>query len=297
MGFTDNVLTARAIASRKGYRIDPNQELLALGMVNLTAGISRGFPISSSASRTVVPASLGSRSQLVSVIGSGFVVITLLALRPALSQIPRAALAAVIITAAIAIIDLGSFARLWRISPEEAVLAVAAVIGVIVLGVLYGIVIAVAMSIAVALARIGRPHDAVLGDLPEHDGWVDIGEYPNAVTAAGLVVFRFDAPLIFINAERFSDRIDEVLSAAPDPIDWLVIDCEGIGTLDASAVDVLQEVIASLERRHIGTVAVARTNDHVLDRMRRARLTEPGGPIRVFPTINAAVRAFGLRPR
>lgn len=297
VGFTDNVLTARAIASRKGYRIDPNQELLALGMINLTAGISRGFPISSSASRTAVPASLGSRTQLVSVIGSGFVVITLLAVRPVLSQIPRAALAAVIVIAAIAIIDLRSFARLWRISPEEGVLAAAATIGVLVLGVLYGIVIAVAMSIAVALARIGRPHDAVLGDLPEHDGWVDVGEYPNAVTTAGLVVFRFDAPLIFINAERFSDRIDEVLSAACDPIDWLVIDCEGIGTLDASAVDVLQEVIASLERRHISTVAVARTNDHVLDRMRRARLTEPGGPIRVFPTINAAVRAFGIRPK
>jgi sulfate permease, SulP family len=295
VGFTDNVLTARAIASRKGYRIDPNQELLALGMINLTAGISRGFPISSSASRTAVPASLGSRTQLVSVIGSGFVVVTLLALRPVLSQIPRAALAAVIITAAIAIIDLRSVAGLWRISPEEGVLAVAATIGVIVLGVLYGIVIAVAMSIAVALARMARPHDAVLGDLPEHDGWVDTAEYPNALTAAGLVVFRFDAPLFFMNAERFSDRIDEVLAATPDPVDWLVIDCEGIGALDASGVDVLLDLVAALDRRRIGTVAVARANEHVLDRMRRAHLTEPDGPIRVFPTINAAVHAFDRR--
>ena len=295
VGFTDNVLTARAIASRKGYRIDPNQELLALGMINLTAGVSQGFPISSSASRTAVPAALGSRTQLVSVIGSAFVVVTLLGLRPVLSEIPRAALAAVIITAAITIIDVRGFASLWRVSPEEGVLAVAATIGVVVLGVLYGIVIAVAMSIAVALARLARPHDAVLGDLPEHDGWVDIVEYPNAVTEDGLVVFRFDAPLFFLNAERFSDRVDEVLAAAPAPVEWLLIDCEGIGALDASGVDVLSELVPSLDRRRIGTIAVARANDHVLDRLRRARLTEPDGAIRVFPTINAAVRAFGSR--
>lgn len=295
VGFTDNVLTARAIASRKGYRIDPNQELLALGMINLTAGISQGFPISSSASRTAVPASLGSRTQLVSVIGSGFVVVTLLALRPVLSEIPRAALAAVIITAAITIIDLRGFASLWRFSPEEGVLAVAATTGVVVLGVLYGIVIAVAMSIAVALARMTRPHDAVLGDLPEHDGWVDTAEYPNAVTEPGLVVFRFDAPLFFLNAERFSDRVDEVLAAAPDGVAWLVIDCEGIGTIDASGVDILIELVGSLDRRRIDTIAVARANDRLLDRLRRARLADPEGPIRVFPTINAAVRAFGSR--
>lgn len=296
VGFTDNVLTARAIAARKGYRIDPNQELVALGMINLTAGVSQGFPISSSASRTAVPASLNSRTQLVSVIGSGFVVITLLGLRPVLSQIPRAALAAVIILAAVTIIDLRGFASLWRVSPEEGALAVAATVGVVVLGVLYGIVIAVAMSIAVALARIARPHDAVLGDLPEHDGWVDVGEYPGAVTEPGLVVFRFDAPLFFLNAERFSDRVDEVLAAAPDAVAWLVIDCEGIGALDASALDMLSELVGSLDGRRIGTIAVARANEQVLGRLRRARLIEPEGAIRVFPTINAAVHAFGSRP-
>ena len=167
VGFTDNVLTARAIASRKGYRIEPNQELLALGLTNLTSGLSQGFPLSSSASRTAVPASLGSRTQLVSLVAAAFVVASLLFARPLLAEIPRTALAAVILMAAATIIDVSGFVSLWRVSRAECVLAVVATTGVVVLGVLYGIVIAVALSIAVALANIARPHDAVLGDMPD----------------------------------------------------------------------------------------------------------------------------------
>jgi sulfate permease, SulP family len=295
VGFTDNVLTARAIAADKGYRIEPNQELFALGMINLSAGLSRGFPISSSASRTAVPASLGSRTQLVSLVGSAFVIVTLLGLRPVLSQIPRAALAAVIISAALSIIDLDGFIDLWRVSHKEFTLAVVAVLGVIALGVLYGIVIAVALSIGVALSRIAHPHDAVLGDLPGLDGWVDIGEYPTATTAPGLVVFRFDAPLFFLNAERFRDRVDQVLGDNPGGAEWLVIDCEGIGEIDASAIDVLRDLLVRLGRERVRVVAVARANDYVLSRLKRAELIEPAGPLFVFPTINAAVRAFHQR--
>jgi len=297
VGFSDNVLTARAIAAGRGYRIDANQELLALGLTNLTSGLSRGFPVSSSASRTAVPASLGSRTQLVSLINAAFLVVALLAMRSLLAQIPRAALAAVIVSAAIAIIDVAGYRSLWRVSREEFGLAVVTALGVIVLGVLVGVLVAVILAVTVALYRIARPHDAVLGDYPGADGWVDVGAYPEAVTEPGLVVFRFDAPLFFVNAERFRDRVEQVLVDNPGKEEWLVLDFEGVGALDATALDALVEVAASAEELEVRVVGVARANDWVIARLARAELLEPAGPLRIFPTINAAVTAYRQRCR
>lgn len=295
VGFADNVLTARAIGRKQGYRIDPNQELFALGAVNLTAGLSQGFPISSSASRTAVPASLGSRTQLVSIVASAFVVATLLGLRPALAHLPRTALAAVILMAAIAIIDVPGFVGLWRISGTEALLAGITTTAVIVLGVLPGVVVAVLLSLAVALRRLAHPHDAVLGDVPDLDGWVDVGEFPSALAADGLLVFRFDAPLFFFNAERFVERVEHALVENPGDEEWLVIDCEGIGSIDVTATDGLRDLLDRMADAHVSVVALARANDRVLDTLRRAELLEPEGPLREFPTINRAVRAFRNR--
>ena len=292
VGFTDNVLTARSIASRQGYKVDPNQELLALGMTNLSAGLSQGFPVSSSASRTAVPASLGSKTQLVSLVAAVMVVATLLVLGPLLAQIPRAALAAIIIAAALAIIDLPGYRALWKVSRQEAALAVAAAAAVLVLNVLYGVLVAVSLSVLFALGRMARPHDAVLGDQPSLDGWVEIDAYPDAVTEPGLLVYRFDAPLFFLNADRFRSRVQEMLEENPGKEEWLVLDFEGIGALDATAVDALGELQDELTGRGIGLVAVARANDDVVMRLRRADLLEPSGPVRSFATINAAVRAF-----
>jgi MFS superfamily sulfate permease-like transporter len=291
VGYSDNVLTARSIAAGKGYRIDANQELFALGWTNLAAGVSQGFPISSSASRTAVPASLGSRTQLVSIVASAFVVVTLLVLRPVLADIPRAALAAVIVSAAIAIIDVGGYRSLWRVSRIEFALAVIAALGVIVFDVLVGVLVAVALSIVVALFRIARPHDAVLGDLPGLDGWVDAVAYPDARTEPGLLVYRFDAPLFFVNAERFRERLEHELIENPGPEEWVVLDFGSIGALDATALDVLAELVVSVRELGVQVIAIARANDTVLDRLRRAGLLAPDGALRVFPTINGAVRA------
>jgi high affinity sulfate transporter 1 len=295
VGYTDNVLTARSVASRHGYRIDANQELLALGLTNLASGLSQGFPVSSSASRTAVPASLGSKTQLVSLLAAAFVIATLVALRPVLAEIPRAALAAVVISAAIAIIDVAGYRTLWKVSREEAVLAVVAALGVILFGVLSGVIVAVTLSILVALYRIARPHDAILGDYPSLDGWVDVAAYPGAVTEPGLAVYRFDAPLFFGNAERFCDRVEQALVDNPGKEQWLVLDFEGIGALDATALDALAVLLDRLAALDVEVVAVARANDSVLDRLRRAALVEPAGPLRTFATINSAVRAYRQR--
>jgi high affinity sulfate transporter 1 len=292
VGYSDNVLTARSVAARHGYRIDANQELLALGLTNLTAGLSQGFPVSSSASRTAVPASLGTRTQLVSLVASASVVATVLVLAPALGKIPRAALAAVIVSAAIAILDVPGYRALWRVGREEAVLAAVAALGVVVFDVLVGVLVAVSLSIVVAFYRIARPHDAVLGDYPGLDGWVGVDRYPEAVTERGLVVYRFDAPLFFVNADRFRSRVELALDESPGEEEWLVLDFEGIGALDATALDTLADLVDDVD---VDVVAVARANDAVLDRLARAGLVEPAGRLRVFPTINGAVRAYRQR--
>jgi high affinity sulfate transporter 1 len=296
VGYSDNVLTARSIAARQGYRVDPNQELLALGLTNLSAGLSQGFPVSSSASRTAVPASLGSKTQLVSLVAAAFVLTTLAFLGPLLEEIPRTALAAVIVTAALAIIDVPGYRALWRVSRQEAAIAVATALGVIVFDVLVGVLVAVSLAGLVALGRVARPHDAVLGDMPSLDGWVELEDHPQASTEPGLLVYRFDAPLFFVNADRFRARVEQVLEENPGREEWLVLDLEGVGSLDATALDGLAELVEGLAAEGVVQVAVARPNHDVHDRLRRAGLLEPEGVVRSFATINAAVRAFRERP-
>jgi high affinity sulfate transporter 1 len=297
VGYSDNVLTARSLASRHGYRIDANQELLALGLTNLASGLSQGFPISSSASRTAVPASLGSKTQLVSLVASVFVVGSLLGLRPLLGDIPRPALAAVIVSAAFAIIDFRGYRNLWKVSREEAALALATTFAVIVFGVLTGVVAAVLLSLLVAFTRFARPHDAVLGDDPTVDGWVEMGVHPTAVTEPGLLVYRFDAPLIFINADRFCARVEAALDHNPGDEEWIVLDFEGIGAVDATGLDTLAALVDRLRALNLVVVAIARANDEVSARLRRAGLLEPSGSIKEFATINSAVRAYRRRAR
>jgi sulfate permease, SulP family len=295
VGFTDNLLTARSLAAPRRQAIDPNQELLALGLTNLVAGASRGFPVSSSASRTAVPASLGSTTQLVSILAAGVVVAALTVARPLLEHIPRAALAAVIVAAAFSILDVAGFRSLWRINREEALLAAASAAGVVLFDVLVGVVIAIVLCGLVALARVARPHDAILGDLPGLDGWADIDAYPRAVTEPGLLVYRFDAPLFFVNAERFCERVEQVLADNAGTEEWLVLDFEGVGLVDATAADALSELMARLQAAGMVSVSVARANARVLGLLDRAGLLAPSGAITVHPTINAAVRAFRER--
>jgi len=300
VGFTDNLLTARSIAARRhdpdAAPIDANQELLALGLTNLTSGLSQGFPLSSSASRTAVPASLGSTTQLVSLVAAASVVASLTVLRPLLEHIPRPALAAVIISAAIAIIDVADFRELWRVHRTDAALAAVTTLGVVVFDVLVGVVVAVVLSVLAAVYHIARPHDAVLGDLAGVDGWVDVGAYPDAATEPGLVVYRFDAPLFFVNADRFRARVEQVLEENAGREEWLVLDFEGIGALDVTAADALADLLEHLEEREVEVVAVARAIGPVLGVLDRAGLLAPRGRLVPYPTINAAVRAYRDRP-
>jgi high affinity sulfate transporter 1 len=293
VGYTDNVLTARSVAARLGYRVDANQELAALGVINLCSSISGGFPVSSSASRTAVPAALGSKSQVVGLVAAAFVVASLLGLGPVLALMPEAALAAVILAAGIAIVDVAGFRRLHELSQVELAIAVAGMLAVMMLDVLDGVLLAVGASVLLALGRIALPHDAILAHAKSLDGWVEADRYGLEPTT-GLLVYRFDAPLFFANATRFRERLALMLEKNPGKEEWVVLDFEGIGAIDATAIEMLEELEAELSKQGM-VVAVARTNSAVLERLERAGLVEPTGKLRVYPTINAAVRAFDER--
>lgn len=296
VGYSDNILTARAIATDSGYRIDPNRELLALGAANLASGVSQGFPISSSASRSFVPASIGTHSQVASLIAAAFVTASLLFLGPVLASFPQAALGGVILAAAVVIIDVAGFIDLWRLNRVEFGLAVVAAAGVMAFDVLIGVLLALALSAGIAVWRIARPHDAVLGGADDLDGWVAVDDYPTARTLPGLLVYRFDAPLFFANASWFQQRVRRALDINPGDEDWLIFDFDGVGSIDTTAVQMLTEMTQELLAHELQFMCVARANPATLDSLDRAGLLAPTGPIRSFATINAAVRSFKQRP-
>ncbi|NNF55129.1 MAG: STAS domain-containing protein [Acidimicrobiales bacterium] len=290
IAYTDNILTARSIASNKGYRIDANRELLALGAVNTAAAFGGGFPMSSSASRSVVPASLGSRTQLSSLVSFLSVAIFLLVGRSLLAEIPQAGLAAVVIAAALAIIDVEGFRRLAKVSWSETVLAATTCLAIISTDLLLGVLVALSLSVVMTLHRVARPHDAILGEGEGLDGWIDIADR-RATTEPGLLVYRFDAPLFFANAEYFRDRLRQSLERNPGEECHVILDFEGIGSLDSTAADHLAELCRELSNEGM-EIAIARANSEVLDVMERSGLFAQLNSPTTYPTINSAVATY-----
>ncbi|MEB3184533.1 MAG: sulfate permease, partial [Cyanobacteriota bacterium] len=250
VGFSDNILTARAFASRGGYRVDANQELLALGAANLGTGLLQGFPVSSSGSRTAIGEAMGSRSQVFSLTALALVLAVLLALRPLLALFPKAALGAIVIYAAIRLIDLEGIRSLRRLRASEFQLALATTLGVLLTNLLVGVALAVGLSVIDLLGRIIRPHDAVIGEVPNLAGYHDVSDWEGAVTRPGLLMYRYDAPLCFANAEHFEQRCLEALEAEEGrglaPVRWLLLNAEAIVDIDSTAAAKLLELISAL---------------------------------------------------
>ena len=212
VGYTDNILTARAFAGRTHSRVHNNQEFLAMGTANVGSSLVGGFPVSSSASRTVIAEASGARSQLYSLVAALLVLVSVLAFGGLIAAFPSAALGGLVIYAAIRLIDVDEFRRLWSFRRREFLLAVFATAGVLLFDILYGVLAAVAISVVELLTRVARPHAAVLGQSPEVAGWHDVDDYPGAAQVPGLVVFRYDSPLFFANAEHFVSSCLEALA-------------------------------------------------------------------------------------
>ena len=242
VSFADTSVLSRTYAVRTGSRVDPNQEMVGLGAANLAAGLFQGFPISSSSSRTPVAEAAGSRTQLTGVVGALLVALLLLLAPDLLKHVPTAALAAVVISSAIGLFEVNDLKRLFKIERWEFWLSMVCFAGVAVFGAIEGVGIAVVIAVIEFLWDGWRPYFAVLGRVDGVRGFHDVTRYPNARQTPGLVLFRWDAPLFFANAEFFKDRALDAVATATAPVEWLVVAAEPVTSIDVTAADALSEL-------------------------------------------------------
>lgn len=292
VSFADTSVLSRAYAARLGSRVDPNQEMVGLGAANLAAGFFQGFPISSSSSRTPVAEAAGARTQLTSIIGALAIALLLLVAPSLLQHLPTAALAAVVIAAAIGLIEVTDLRRIYRIQRWEFWLAIVCFVGVAVLGVIPGIGLAIALAIAEFLWDGWRPHSAVLGRAHGVKGYHDITRYPDARRVPGLVLFRWDAPLFFANAEFFRERVLDAVATSPTPVRWLVVAAEPVTSVDVTACDVVAELDKALHAQGIELCFAELKDDPVKDKLKRFGLFAQLGEHYFFPTIGVAVSRY-----
>lgn len=293
VAYTDFILTARAFADHdaEGPGLDADQEFLALGAANLGAGALHGFPVSSSASRTALASSAGARSQAYSLAAGAVVLAVLLFLSPLLARTPSAVLGALVVYAAVRMIDLTGFRRLASFRRRELLLALGCLAGVLALDILYGVIVAVGLSVAELLTRVARPHDAVEGLVPGVAGMHDVDDYPQARTIPGLLVYRYDSPLFFANAENFRRRALAAVDGQTDPVRWFVLNTEANVEVDITALDAVDALRRELTHRGI-LFALARVKQDLLDDLEAYGLADTVGADRIFPTLPTAVAAY-----
>ncbi len=291
VSFADTSVLSRAYAARTGSNVDPNQEMVGLGAANLAAGFFQGFPISSSSSRTPVAEAAGAKTQLTGVVGA-IAVAMLLVLAPNLLQnLPTAALAAVVIASAIGLIEVDDLVRIFHIQRWEFWLSILCLVGVAVLGAIPGIGLAVVIAVIEFLWDGWRPHSAVLGRPEGVEGYHDITRYPDARQTPGLVLFRWDAPLFFANAQLFKERALDAVARAPSPARWLVVAAEPVTSVDVTAADALTELDRALSEAGV-ELRFAELKDPVKDKLKRFGLFAQFGEASFFPTIESAVSGF-----
>jgi high affinity sulfate transporter 1 len=291
VSFADTSVLSRAYAARTGTHVDPNQEMVGLGAANLAAGFFQGFPISSSSSRTPVAEAAGARTQLTGVVGALTVALLLLIAPNLLQHLPTSALAAVVIAAAIGLFEVADLRRIYRIQQWEFWLSIICFVGVAVLGAIPGIGLAIAIAVIEFLWDGWRPHSAVLGRAKGVKGYHDIERYPNARLIPGLVLFRWDAPLFFANAEFFKERVLNAAAASPTSVRRVVVAAEPVTSVDVTAADTLAEVHATLRADGI-ELCFAELKDPVKDKLKRFGLFAQFGEGVFFPTIGSAVSNY-----
>jgi high affinity sulfate transporter 1 len=286
---TDTSVLSRTFAARRGEEVDPNREFTALGVANLATGLLSGMPVSSSASRTPVAEAAGARTQLTGVVGALVIALMLVAAPGLLASLPTSALAAVVIVAALSLVDVAAMVRLWRLGTPEFWLATISFLGVALIGVIPGVFLAVAVSLLEFIRRAWRPHDAVLGRADGVKGYHDLTYYPDARQVPGLILYRFDAPLFFANADVFRDRIRERIAGSDGPVRWVIVAAEPITDVDTTAATMLGALIDELAGDGI-VLAFAALKDPIRAKLHRYGTSIPDE--RIFPTVGTAVTGY-----
>jgi high affinity sulfate transporter 1 len=294
VAFADTSVLSRTFAARSGTRVDPNQEMVGLGAANLAAGFFQGFPISSSSSRTPVAEAAGAKTQMTGVVGALVVALVIVAAPNLFKYLPYAALAAVVIGAAIGLFEFGDLGRIYRIQQWEFWLSILCTAAVATFGAIPGIGIAIVLAVIEFLWDGWRPHWAVLGKPDGVDGYHDITRYPKARRIPGLVLFRWDAPLFFANAELFSQRIHDAIAASPTPVRRIVVAAAPITSVDVTSADALAELLQTLRADGVD-FCFAEMKDPVKDKIKRFELLKYFGENCFFPTIESAVTNFSRK--
>jgi high affinity sulfate transporter 1 len=294
VSFADTSVLSRAYAARLRTPVDPNQEMVGLGAANLAAGLFQGIPISSSSSRTPVAEAAGSKTQVTGVVGAVAIALVLVLAPNLLEHLPNAALAAVVISSAIGLFEIADLRRIYRIQRWEFWLSMVCFAGVAVFGAIPGIACAIVIAVIEFLWDGWRPHSAVLGRVDRVKGYHDITRYPQARRIPGLVLFRWDAPLFFANAEFFRERVLAAVASSPTPVRWLVVAAEPVTSVDVTAADIVAELDDELQAEGI-ELCIAEMKDPVKDKLKRFGVFTRLGEETFFATIGEAVNAYLTR--
>ena len=288
VSLADTIATATSFAARRGDEVQPNQEMIGIGTANVAAGLFQGFSISTSGSRTAVAEQSGAKSQVTNLVGAGLVLVLLLFLSSLLADLPQTALAAVVIVAAFSLTDLKALADAWRVRRSAVAISLVASAGVIFLGVLQGIVVAVVLAILLFFQRNWWPHGAVLGTVAGMPGWHDIKAYPNSEELPGIVIYRWEAPLFFANAGIFRQSVRQLVRER-EPA-WVILQCEAITDVDMTAAEMLEQLDNELNAAGIH-VAFAELRDRLQDLILRYGLFETLDRDHFYPTLETAIDA------
>ncbi|ELP3488592.1 SulP family inorganic anion transporter [Pseudomonas aeruginosa] len=290
VSFCSAMLTARSFAARHGYSINANHEFVALGLANIGAGVSQGFAISGADSRTAVNDMVGGKTQLVGVVAALVIAATLLLLNKPLGWVPMPALGAVLLLAGWGLIDVQALKGFWKLSRFEFSLCLLTTVGVLSVGVLPGIFVAVSIAVLRLLYYTYRPSDAVLGWMHGIDGQVELAKYPQATTLPGLVIYRFDAPLLFFNADYFKQRVLAVVDGSKRP-NAVLLNAEAMTNLDISGLATLHEVQQILKAQGVH-LSLARVTGQTLDLLQRSSMLGEIKPPLVFSSVRSGVSAY-----
>lgn len=291
VSFADTSVLSRVYAAKTQSYVDPNQEMIGLGAANLATGFFQGFPISSSSSRTPVAEASGAKSQLTGVVGAIAVALLLIFGNDLLRNLPTSALAAVVIVSAVGLFEIQDLRRIYRIQRWEFWLSILCFAGVAVFGAIAGIGIAVLIALIEFLWDAWRPHSAVLGRVDGVRGYHDIKRYPNARLVPGLVLFRWDAPLFFANAELFKNSIIDAVNQSPTPVKRIIVAAEPVTSVDVTSADILDELYQVLAESQI-ELHFAELKDPVKDKFKRFELFNQLGSGIFHPTVGAAVDTY-----
>ena len=290
VSFADEILTARSFAGKHGQHVRASHELLAMGAANGAAGFTQGFSVGASGSRTAVNDSTGARTQIAALVSAATIVLILLFFTEPIQYLPKAVLGAVIVSAAIGLVDPAAWRALAAVDMVEVAIAAVTAVCVVVLGVLEAMVIAVGLSMVDTVRRSARPYDAVLGWVDRLGRYADVSLHPSARVTPGVVVYRLDDRLFFANARYVKGRVKEAVRAAPQPVSWLVFDAEAVTHADSTGLLALQELVNDLKGEGI-TLVVARLRTRMWEEFEMAGLTETIGPGRFYPSVREAVDA------